>query len=580
MQGLGASNAHYLSIPKRRQRHIKESGSAAMAQKDSSSRSQSPNSSSDERKRNLKGDDLYSALDDEADEFFEKSKNPVEAQAVGSAQDGGEDSQGWRNRVLATYKKNKGPRDTSTLLARIPEGKATYEIGNRHKSVSIQEAMIEVVDRMFDAFQNYGYDFNREASGTELELNWIRPVLTREPSGGSVFSGRLSTRRWTMVVKGTPQEILSYILPADKLIGFSLSASSFEPYLQLLPSSDGLDVRWKAGRTPVSAEMFPRLYQDLFVTLIRHAQGLVRGQQKFDTSKIGGTVEQVEMDEEQVKQKYRDAFFEDMRSRASSNATTADTPTVPTERKSSKENVSGDHKTSDRHSGLHQVTSGMWPQGQPNGSPGQKQKEDSDSQEAMPLAEPPYQGNPRTTGTGWIPPLDTGQHKQMPIAGSNGAAPAPRTAPIAPTSGAVGKPIPGSSSGPKLLRKITIPQAAHSHRKTPGGRLQAWRKIPTPIRHRKTITRRLLRHHNLLRLLNNRHRNIASGGQSQQPFQNLQHQMQQMNQMRQGQSGRSDQSFSSALTNLLDALERELEMSAKAGSDAFSQKISLELMPR
>ena len=543
-----------------------------MAQKDSSSRSQSPNSSSDERKRNLKGDDLYSALDDEADEFFEKSKTPVEAQAVGGAADGGEDSQGWRNRVLATYKKNKGPRDTSTLLARIPDGKATYEIGDRHKSVSIQEAMIDVVDRMFDAFQNYGYDFNREAAGTELELNWIRPVLTREPSGGSVFSGRLSTRRWTMVVKGTPQEILSYILPADKLIGFSLSASSFEPYLQLLPSSDGLDVRWKAGRTPVSAEVFPRLYQDLFVTLIRHAQGLVRGQQKFDTGKIGGTVEQVEMDEEQVKQKYRDAFFEDMRSRASSNATTGNTPTVPAERKASKENISGDHKTSDRHSGLHQVTSRMWPQGQPNGWPGQQQKEDSDSQEGMPLAEPPYQGNPRTTGTGWIPPLNTGQHKQMPIAGSNAAAPTPRTAPIAPTSGAVGKPTPGSSSGQTPSRdnnSTSCSQSPQSSWGAPPGVAQNVNANPTSKGNRQAPA-------------SSSQTPSASqqppwppspqAGQSQQPFQNLQLQMQQMNQMRQGQSGRSDQSFSSALTNLLDALERELEIVAKAGSDAFSQK--------
>ena len=86
---------------------------------------------------------------------------------------------------------------------------------------------------MFDAFQNYGYDFNQEASGTELELNWIRPVFTKEPNGGNVFAGRLSTRLWTMVIKGTPQDVQAYILPADKMIGFSLSSTAFKPYFAM-----------------------------------------------------------------------------------------------------------------------------------------------------------------------------------------------------------------------------------------------------------------------------------------------------------------------------------------------------------
>ncbi len=149
-----------------------------------------------------------------------------------------------------------------------------------------------VVDKMFDSFQNFGYDFNRDAAGTELELNWIRPVLTREvspqqPSGQAVFSGRLSTRRWTMIVKGTSQEVLAFILPADKLIGFNLSSTHYVPYFKLLPTSDGLDVRWKIGKTVLTPELLQRVFQDLFVSLIKHAKGDIRGTEKFDPKKLG-----------------------------------------------------------------------------------------------------------------------------------------------------------------------------------------------------------------------------------------------------------------------------------------------------
>ena len=60
----------------------------------------------------------------------------------------------------------------------------------------------------------------------------------------------------------------------------------------------------------------------------------------------------------------------------------------------------------------------------------------------------------------------------------------------------------------------------------------------------------------------------------QQGFQNLQMQMQHMNQLRQEPQNKSDaqMSFSNALVQIVGALDRELEIVAKAGADAFAQK--------
>jgi len=277
-----------------------------MSQKDrsSSSRVSSGKGDPEPTKRARVGDDLYSAIDND----FNDKTEP-----------GAEEDEDWKSKVLATYKRR--PTDTHTLLAKIQDGKATFEVGERHKTVSLQEAMITVVERMFDAFQNYGYDFNKEATGSELELNWIRPVLGKEGSL-SVFSGRLSTRRWTMIIKGLPQEVLAFILPTDKLIGFSLSTTEFKPYIKMQPCSDGLDVRWKVDKTVIAPEYFSRLFQQMFVALIKHAQNDGGGGDTFDVRKLSALNVEEEQ-EEDMHQKYRDAFFEDMRERAGSGAPSA-----------------------------------------------------------------------------------------------------------------------------------------------------------------------------------------------------------------------------------------------------------------
>ncbi len=233
----------------------------------------------------------------------------------------------WKSRVLASYK-GKGAKDSNTLLAKISDGKAALEIGDRHKSANVQEVMVNTVDKMFDIFQNCAYEFNKIAAGTELEINWIRPFLSKEvtanwqqqENANLIFSGRVSTRRWTMVVKGTTEEVVVFILPADKLIGFALSANHFKPYFSMIPVSDNLDVRWQIEDHIMPPELFQRIYKELFDGLIRFAREEAHPDEVFTLKQIGIVLasenEQAQLEEAQARQKaYQEAFFQDMRSR-------------------------------------------------------------------------------------------------------------------------------------------------------------------------------------------------------------------------------------------------------------------------
>jgi hypothetical protein len=231
----------------------------------------------------------------------------------------------WKNRVLQSYK-SKSPKDSHTLLAKIPDGKATVKVSEHYKTSNIQEEMIALVDRMFDAFQNHAYEFNQHAGGSELGLNWIRPFLSKETSAtwhenqssvSTIFSGRISTRRWTMVVKGTPEEVTVFILPADKLIGFALSHKNYRPYFTMEPYVDGLDVRWRCRNCPLPNEVFPKVYRELFMALIRHAKDEAEGTEFFDLSKIGIDASLHEQAEDPDGQReYQEAFFAEMRAKA------------------------------------------------------------------------------------------------------------------------------------------------------------------------------------------------------------------------------------------------------------------------
>ncbi|HEY9715060.1 MAG TPA: hypothetical protein V6C72_16440, partial [Chroococcales cyanobacterium] len=220
--------------------------------------------------------------------------------------------------------KGKSPKDSHTLLAKVPDGKAVVQVSDHFKTTNIQEAMIVTVDRMFDILQNCAYEFNKIAHGTELELNWIRPFLSKESTTTwhqnegivLVFSGRMSTRRWTLVVKGTQEEIVTYILPTDKLIGFALSHKNFKPYLTLVPHAQELDVCWKVRNQIISNENLQFVFKGVFDALIRFAREEASLDEQFDLRSVGIEPDAEAKDEDAERHRfYQEQFFQDMRSR-------------------------------------------------------------------------------------------------------------------------------------------------------------------------------------------------------------------------------------------------------------------------
>jgi hypothetical protein len=181
----------------------------------------------------------------------------------------------WKARLMGANK----PTPQNTAIP-SPANRIAMEAAERARTNAQHESMIGIVDRMFDQFQNLAYDFNQVASASDLELTWIRPSINRENVGNwhsgsqyiSVFSGRISTRYWTLVVRGSFESITAHIIPADKLLTFSSAPANFMPMLEMMPFFDGAIVYWSAGQKQLKSEDIQQAARAVLDSLVQVAQ--------------------------------------------------------------------------------------------------------------------------------------------------------------------------------------------------------------------------------------------------------------------------------------------------------------------
>lgn len=184
----------------------------------------------------------------------------------------------WKSRLMGQQKGGIAP-GAAPAAAPIPTKDA--QIAAEKARAGFQhEAMVGVVDRMFDHFQSLAYEFNQVARGSDLELTWIRPSISRENYGSwhqgvqyvNVFSGRISTRYWTLVVRGTYESICAYVIPVDKLLTFSSDPGHYGAIIELIPVFDGISVSWYIGEKAIGLPDLEQAYRATLDCLVQVAQ--------------------------------------------------------------------------------------------------------------------------------------------------------------------------------------------------------------------------------------------------------------------------------------------------------------------
>jgi hypothetical protein len=148
----------------------------------------------------------------------------------------------------------------------------------------LNQSMAAVIDRLFDNFKRYSFEYNRIQENRELEINCERPASMRTTAEYADMGkpikyclGHLAARQWAMIIQGEENRILVYVTPIEYLMGFKPTNGEFNPYLEMrLARSPGKQPRefvWSVGGEPLSVDSLPVLARRLFTQLVKVTKG-------------------------------------------------------------------------------------------------------------------------------------------------------------------------------------------------------------------------------------------------------------------------------------------------------------------
>jgi hypothetical protein len=189
-------------------------------------------------------------------------------------------------------------------------------------------AITHFMDYLFDCFQQYEFEFNRTAPVPEMLVSIERPTSVvettrhslRAPETRQVFRGRISTRQWTLLLRGHQDEMEGFLLPIDQLISFAGDPMHYTQFLKMSGTPEGDDMKWTVDDIEVSWDKIRSFAKQLFAALLHVAktgvsEGLVFtfGNTKPEaTATTGGAAKQAPVAEPAYSFNDHNPAFDDM----------------------------------------------------------------------------------------------------------------------------------------------------------------------------------------------------------------------------------------------------------------------------
>lgn len=153
---------------------------------------------------------------------------------------------------------------------------------------NLQKSTEEMVQKAFTFLRTYAFEFNNAVGLSELHVTCTKPdtvtevtrySLSREPIETLTnYRARISTRFFSLVVRGNEGTVEFYLLPVQKVIGMSKAELAYRPVARLMGSLNGPQSSWMVGDQELSPDKLELLLSDLFKELIEYSrQFITRG---------------------------------------------------------------------------------------------------------------------------------------------------------------------------------------------------------------------------------------------------------------------------------------------------------------
>lgn len=196
-------------------------------------------------------------------------------------------------KILSTLQGSFSGEETKRWMAAMKEDKlevAEEIVAAGSTENSLHSSMTAVMDRLFDNFKRYSFDFNRLQENRDYEVTCERPTSMRmtaeymERGKPIKFClGHLSSKDYSLIVQGEEVRIRVFIVPIEYMVGFKPGQTEFTPYIdmKLAAGKHANETVWKIGNETVAMSSLPAISRRIFTQLIKVTKGEANFDEKF-----------------------------------------------------------------------------------------------------------------------------------------------------------------------------------------------------------------------------------------------------------------------------------------------------------
>lgn len=201
-----------------------------------------------------------------------------------------------KEKILSSVSQAFTGEETNRWMMAMQEesvSKAEEPVVTGSSENKLNENMASVVDRLFDNFKRYAFEFNRSLEHREHVVNCERPSSMRSQADYSdavgqpirFCIGHISSRDWALLVHAEENRVRVYITPIKYLVGFRPDQNDFEPYAELLLVKDRVgnsrQMIWTIDGQALALESIPALSRRFFGQLVKVTRGEASNDEKF-----------------------------------------------------------------------------------------------------------------------------------------------------------------------------------------------------------------------------------------------------------------------------------------------------------
>jgi len=176
-------------------------------------------------------------------------------------------------KILNSLRKSHAPsEDTLSWLKNVTEDvPVSFREGNLYTGESQPFTMSYIIDKLFDDFQRYAYEFNLDADEDSL-IQRCERQLPNAPNDKAY--GYLATKTWAIVVQGEQSVIRAFLIPMGFIKEFYTRRGNFTPFMEMYEATENGHVVWKVEDCAIHTDELAIIDKKLFARLVR----VVRGQ--------------------------------------------------------------------------------------------------------------------------------------------------------------------------------------------------------------------------------------------------------------------------------------------------------------